>query len=57
MVMVLVKEVFLGVLAGLLGDGKQVEVIEDLLLLGSPVVIVEVVINPHEALVYEFRDN
>ena len=55
--MVLVKEVFLGVLAGLLGDGKQVEVIEDLLLLGSPVVIVEVVINPHEALVYEFRDN
>jgi hypothetical protein len=55
--MVLVKEIFLGVLTGLLGDGKQVEVIEDLLLLGSPVVIVEVVINPHEALVYEFRDN
>ena len=55
--MVLVKEIFLGVLTRLLWDSNQVKVVEDLLLLGSPVVIVEVVIDPHESLVNHFGDN
>ena len=55
--MILVKEVFLWVLTGLLRDGHQVEVIKDLLLLRSPVVIVEVVINPHESLIDQFWNN
>jgi hypothetical protein len=51
---VLVKEELLPFLC-LEWDRDQVEVIEDLLLLGSPVIIVEVVIDPHEALVDQLR--
>jgi hypothetical protein len=53
-VVVLVEEELLPFLR-LERDRDQVEVIEDLLLLGSPVIIVEVVIDPHEALVDHFR--
>ena len=55
--MIFVKEVFLGVFTCLLWDSNQVEVIEDLLLLGSPVIIVEVIIDPHKSLVNHFRHN
>ena len=55
-VMVLVEEELLSFLR-LKRDRDQVEVIEDLLLLGSPVIIVEVVIDPHEALVDHFRND
>jgi hypothetical protein len=55
-VVVLVEEELLPFLR-LKRDRDQVEVIEDLLLLGSPVIIVEVVIDPHEALVDQLRDD
>jgi len=55
-VVVLVEEELLPFLR-LKRDRDQVEVIEDLLLLGSPVIIVEVVIDPHEALVDHFRND
>jgi hypothetical protein len=44
-VVILVEEEFLSFLR-LQRDRDQVEVVEDLPLLGSPVIIVEVVINP-----------
>lgn len=55
-VMILVKEEFLGPIL-LLRDGNQVEIVENLLLLGPPVIIVEVIVNPHEALVYHLRND
>jgi hypothetical protein len=37
------------------GDHEETEVVEGALLLGLPVIVVEVVINPHELLVYYLR--
>lgn len=37
-------------------QNEEVEIIEDLLLLGAPIVIVEVVLNPHKALIYHLGD-
>ena len=48
--MILIKEELLSIFR-LLGDGNEIEVVENLLLLGSPIVIMEVVINPHEPLI------
>jgi hypothetical protein len=55
-VMVLIKEELLAILS-LLGDGNEIKVVEDLPLLRSPVFIMEVVINPHETLINEFRND
>lgn len=48
--MVLIEEELLSIFC-LCGDGDEVEVVEDLLLLRSPIVIMEVVIDPHETLI------
>ena len=55
-VVILVEEELLSFLR-LQRHRDQVEVVEDLPLLGSPVIIVEVVIDPHEALVDQFRND
>lgn len=55
MVVVAVEEVFRCI--RMWWDNKEVEVIVNLLLFGLPIVIVEVVIDPHESLVDHFRNN
>jgi len=48
---VLVKEEFVLIGCWGCGDNQKVEIVEDFLLLCPPVIIVEVVLNPHESLV------
>lgn len=54
-VLVLVKEEFVCVGGRGLRNHQKVEVVEDCLLAGAPVIVVEVVINPEETLVKKFR--
>ena len=35
---------------------QQIEVVKHLLLLGSPIIIVEVIVNPHKALIQNLWD-
>ena len=54
-VMIFVEEVLRQVLVG--RHHEKVEVVEDLLLLEFPIIVMEVVIHPHEALIQDLRDD
>lgn len=50
MVIILVKEVFMVIFVR--WDNKEIEAVKNFLLFKLPILIMEVVFNPHESLVY-----
>jgi hypothetical protein len=54
--LVLVKEELVRVWRRSLGYHQKIEVVKDCLLPGTPVIVVEVVIDPEETLIEKFGD-
>lgn len=55
-VQVFIEEELIRVRGRLGRDNQKVEVVKDRFLAGAPVIVMEVVINPEEALIKQFRD-